>query len=80
MAQIYSKAEGPRRDFLVILQLTNWILDSGVTCHITPDNSYFIPVSLVETDKYTEVVDGNFSASKQTVEVQIKCVTIVANP
>ena len=48
------------------LQLTNWILDSGSTCHMTPDISYFIPGSLVETDKYIEVADGHFVTSKQT--------------
>ena len=26
-----------------ILQLTNWILDSGATCHMTPEVSDFIP-------------------------------------
>ena len=32
-------------------QLTNWILDSGETCHMTPHVSNFIPGSLEETDK-----------------------------
>ena len=32
-------------------QLTNWILDSGETCHMTPQVSNFIPGSLEETDK-----------------------------
>ena len=27
-------------------QLTNLILDSGATCHMTPEVSYFIPGSL----------------------------------
>ena len=27
-------------------QLTNWILDSGATCHMTPEVSDFIPGSL----------------------------------
>ena len=27
-------------------QLTNWILDSGATCHMTSEISYFIPGSL----------------------------------
>ena len=33
-------------------QLTNWILDSGATCHMTPEVSDFIPGSLDDTDKY----------------------------
>ena len=32
-------------------QLTNWILDSGATCHMTPEVSDFIPGSLGDTDK-----------------------------
>ena len=32
-------------------QLTNWILDSGATCHMTPEVSDFIPLSLEDTDK-----------------------------
>ena len=53
------------------MQLTNFILDSGVNCHMTPDISDFVPGSLVETDKYIEVVDGHFFTAKQTGEVQI---------
>ena len=34
------------------LQLTNWILDSVATCHMTPEVSDFIPGSLEDTDKY----------------------------
>ena len=30
-------------------QLTNWILDSGATCHMTPEVSDFIPGSLEDT-------------------------------
>ena len=33
-------------------QLANWILDSGETCHMTPEVSDFIPGSLEDTDKY----------------------------
>ena len=32
-------------------QLTNWILDSGATCHMTPEVSDFIPGSFEYTDK-----------------------------
>ena len=32
-------------------QLTNWILDSGATCHMTQEVSYLIPGSLEDTDK-----------------------------
>ena len=33
-------------------QLTNWVLDSGATCHMTPEVSDFIPGTLEYTDKY----------------------------
>ena len=39
-------------------QLTNWILYSGATCHMTPEVPDFIPRSLEDTDKYIEVADG----------------------
>ena len=66
MACMSSNLESPWRDFGDILQLTNWISDSGVTCHMTPDISNFIPYSLVEDIKYIEVADGNFFTAKQT--------------
>ena len=40
------------RDFGESLQLTNLILDSVATCHMTPQVSDFIPGSLEDTDKY----------------------------
>ena len=35
----------PSGNFGDTLQLTNWILDSEATCHMTPDISDFIPGS-----------------------------------
>ena len=52
--------------------MTDCILDSGATCHMTPEISDFIPGSLVETDKYIEVADGHFVTAKKIGEVQIK--------
>ena len=77
MAHMPSNKESTRREFGYSLQLTNSILDSGATCHITPDILGLIPGSLVETDKYIEVADGHFVTAKQTGEVQIKCMTIM---
>ena len=54
------------------LQLTNWILDSGGTCHITPEVSDFIPGSLEDTDKHIEVADKHHFTAKQKGQVQIK--------
>ena len=46
-------------------QLTNWILDLGATCHMTPEVSNFISGSLEDMDKYIEVADGNNIMVKQ---------------
>ena len=54
------------------LQLTNWILDSGATCHMTPEVSYFIPGTLEDTDKHIEVADGHHVTAKQKVQSRIK--------
>ena len=40
MAQMPSNIEIPRRDFGDISYPTNWVLDSGETYHMTPENSY----------------------------------------
>ena len=46
-----SSSEIPRIDFGYRSQLIKCILDSGATCHVTPDISDFIAGSLVEIDK-----------------------------
>ena len=53
-------------------QLTNWILDSGATCHMTPEVAYFIPGSLEDTDKFIEVADGHHVTAKQKGSVRIQ--------
>ena len=50
-------------------QLTNWILDSGGTCHMTPEVSDFISGTLEDTDKYIEVADGHYVRAKQKGQV-----------
>ena len=42
MARMSYNAESNRRNYGDILQLTNWILDSGETCHMTSEISDFI--------------------------------------
>ena len=80
MTHISYNTESPRRDFGDRSQQTNSILESVTTCHMTPEISGFIPGSLVETDKYIEVSDGNFVLAKQIVEVQMKKMIVTANP
>ena len=53
-------------------QLTNWILDSGAMCHMTPEVTDLIPGSLGDTDKFIEVVDGHNVMAKQKGSVQIQ--------
>ena len=47
------------------MQLTNWILDSGATCHMTPEVSDFITGSLEDMDKCIEVADGHHVTQKK---------------
>ena len=47
----------PSGNFGDSFQLTNWILDSRETCHMTPEVSDFIPVFLEDMDKHIEVAD-----------------------
>ena len=58
MARIYDNSESPSRYFGGSLQLTNWILDSGATCHMTPQVSDFIPGSIEDTDKMLKLRMG----------------------
>ena len=58
MTWMYGNDNIPGRYFGNIFSLTNWILDSGSTCHMTPQVSDFIPGSLEDTDKYIADVDG----------------------
>ena len=53
-------------------QLTNWILDSGATCHMKPEVSDFIPGSLEDTDKFIEVADRHHVMEKQKGSVRIQ--------
>ena len=57
--------ECPSGDFGDSSQLTNWILDSGATCHMTPEVPDFIPGSLKDTDKHIELADGHHVTAKQ---------------
>ena len=56
-------------------QLTNWILDLGATCHMTPEVTDFISGTLEDTDKYIEVADGHH-VTKKKVKYKYKCATI----
>ena len=66
MTRVSSNVKSPKRNFGDSSQLTNWILDSGATCHMTPEISYFVSKSLVEMEKYIEVIYGHQITVKQT--------------
>ena len=50
MEQMSDNDKSPSRDFGCSSQFTSWVLDSGSTCHMTPQVSDFISGEL--EDKY----------------------------
>ena len=72
MARMTSDDKRENKDYGDISQLTNWILDSGATCHMTLEVTDFIPESLEDTDKFIEVVDGTHVTAKQKGSVRIQ--------
>ena len=76
MARMSSNDERSSEKYGDSLQLTNWILDSIATCHITPEVQDFIPGSLEDTDKYIEVADGHNVTEKKRSSTNKKCATI----
>ena len=72
MACMSSNDEHSSEKYCDSLQLTNWILDSGATCHMTPEVSDFIPWLLEYTDKYIEVADRHHVTAKQKGQIRIQ--------
>ena len=72
MARMSSGEKRENKNYGDSLQLTNWILDSGATCHMTPEVMDFIPGSLEDTDKFIEVADRHHVAAKQKGSVRIQ--------
>ena len=72
MARMYSDEKRGSKEYGDSSQLTNWILDSGDTCHITPEVTDFIPGSLEDTDKFIEFADGHHITAKQKGSVRIQ--------
>ena len=64
-AHMSGNDECPSGNFGDVSQLTNWVLDSEATCHMTPEVSDFIPCLLEDAYKYIEVADGNHVTAKQ---------------
>ena len=72
MARMSSDDKRENKDYGDSSQLTNWILDSGATCHMTPEVTDFIPGSLEDTDKFIEVADRHHVTEKQKSSVLIQ--------
>ena len=64
MARMFDNDKSSSSDYGDSLKLTNWILDSGAMCHMTPQVSYFIPSLLEDMDKHIEDADGNHQIAK----------------
>ena len=54
MARMSNDDVSKSKDYGNSSQLTNWILDSGATCHMTPEVTDFITGTLEDTDKFIE--------------------------
>ena len=72
MARMSNDGVSKSKDYGDSSQLTNWILDSGATFHMTPEVTDFIPGLLEDTDKYIEVADGHHVTAKQKGSVRIQ--------
>ena len=72
MARMPNDDVRKNKDYGNSSQLTNWILDSGATCHMTPEVTDFITGSLEDTDKFIEVTDGHHVTAKQKGSVRIQ--------
>ena len=59
MGRMYGNDEFPSGNFGDSSQLTDWILDSGATCHMIPEISDFITGLFEDTDKNIEFAYGH---------------------
>ena len=72
MARMSNHDVRKNKDYGDSSQLTNWILDSGATCHMMPEVTDFITGSLEDADKFIEVADGHHVTAKQKGSVRIQ--------
>ena len=72
MARMSNDDEREIKEYGDSSQWTNWILDSGATCHMTPEVTDFFPGSLEDTDKFIEVAEGHHVTAKQKGSVRIQ--------
>ena len=72
MAWMSNYDKRANKDYGNSSQLTNWILDSGATCHMTPAVTDFIPGSLENMYKFIEVAEVHHVTAKQKGSVRIQ--------
>ena len=72
MARMSGNDECPSGIFVKVHNCPIGFLDSGATCHMTPEVSDFIPGSLEDTDKHIEDAYGHNVTAKQKGQLQIK--------
>ena len=77
MARMSNNDLSKSKDYGDSSQLTNWILDSGATCHMTPEVTDFIPGTLEDTDNFIEVADRHHVTENRKVRYAYKCLTIM---
>ena len=65
MVRMSKEDVSKNKDYGDISLLINWILDSGATCHMTPEATDSIPRSLEDTDKFIKVADRHHVTAKQ---------------
>ena len=72
MTRMSSDDKRESKDYGDSFQWTYWILDSGITCHMAPEVTDFIPGSLEDTDRFIEVADKHHVMVKQKGSVRIQ--------
>ena len=75
MARMYDNYEFPSRYFGDSSQLTNWILDSGATCHMKPQVSDLFQVCYtiwINILKFRTDITSRKCHRKKKVQVRIK--------
>ena len=72
MALMSGSDECPSAKFGDSSQLTNWILDSGATCHMMPEVSDFIPGLLEDKDKHIEDANVHHVTAKHKWKSRIR--------
>ena len=76
MARMSSNDERKSEKYGDSSQLTNCILDSGATCHMTPEVLDLIPGSLEDTENTLKLRTDITSRRNKKVKYKYKCVTI----